>query len=57
MDKLCVEDVKAERERLTQEMGELSRRCSHKHRDGSDATVGVPVSGERFCRTCGGQFD
>lgn len=31
--------------------------CSHKHPDGSDATTGVPVSGERWCDACKAQFD
>ena len=61
---LCVEDVVAERHRiqseiedLTDRLHALAGRCSHKHMDGSDATIGVPVSAERFCRTCGAQFD
>ena len=31
--------------------------CSHKRADGTDATVGVPVSGERWCDACRAQFD
>lgn len=37
--------------------GAIQRRCSHKYPDGTDASVGVPVSGERFCKTCGAQWD
>lgn len=41
---------------------EMARRvrhhlCSHKTADGFDATVGVPVSGERWCNACKAQFD
>jgi hypothetical protein len=54
--KLCVEDVRAERERLQQALNRLPERCSHTWRDGS--TAKVPCGqGETFCRTCGGQFD
>lgn len=31
--------------------------CSHKRADGSDYTVGVPVSAERWCDACKAQFD
>lgn len=31
--------------------------CSHKYADGTDATTGVPVSGERWCNACKAQFD
>jgi len=66
--KLPVERI-AERHRILANLREISTEqnhlaarqlkelCSHKYEDGKDATAGVPVSGERWCRTCGSQFD
>lgn len=37
---------------------QLRELCSHRYDDdGKDASSGVPVSGERWCRTCGSQYD
>lgn len=36
---------------------QLRQLCSHAYADGKDASSGVPVSGERWCRTCGSQYD
>lgn len=42
---------------LEEQQKDLRKRCSHQYKDGRDATVGVPVSGERWCAHCGSQHD